>query len=201
MRRETLDVHFVDDQLFEIQIRRCRSPPVECVVDHDGLGHDRGIVTGIGSQISPPGARIVSEQQIFDVAELSRDRFCIWVEQQLCVIESPAPLRPVVSTHFVAVELARLQALNEDVPYVLVSVRQLDDVGRIPVGTDEQQQIRRSGTPRIDRKVDTLCRGCGAERKVRALVDDFRCAVCEWCRHTPSERPGLQLISQQIIAR
>ena len=68
------------------------------------------------------------------------------------------------AAHAVAVELARLEAFDEDVPDPALVVPHLDDVGRLAVGRVEQQQLHPRRRLGVQGEVHALRRQGRAER-------------------------------------
>src|SRR5262245_49135244 len=85
--------------------------------------HHAGIVPHVRRSIARAGLRIVSEQQVLIVAELSGDCLGVGIEQQLRVIEAKTPLRTILAAHLVAIELAGPQALHARMPDKLVATK------------------------------------------------------------------------------
>src|SRR5689334_10900072 len=99
MRGEALHVDFVNDELLEPQIWRTRSLPVEGVVNNDRFRYDSSVVATVEDALPRAGLRIVGEEQVVGVAKLRRDRFRVWVEEQLGVVESQSPFRTVFTAN------------------------------------------------------------------------------------------------------
>ena len=76
------------------------------------LRHDGRVVAAVRKPFPRARLGIVGEQQIVDVAELPGDGLGIRVEQQLGVVETQPPLRPVFAANLVAVELAGPQPFD-----------------------------------------------------------------------------------------
>src|SRR6516165_37902 len=140
MRREALDVHLVNDELLQREIGRTYPLPVERVVHDDALRHNGRVIPRVGRPVSRAWLRIVSEQQIVDVPELSGDGLGVWVEQQLRFVEPESPVGTVFTSNLVTVELAGPQPLDEHMPNELIAVLQLNNVSRLALRLVEEQK-------------------------------------------------------------
>src|SRR4030095_750009 len=150
MRGEAFDVALVDDELFEPTIRRCRSLPVESIIDDDRLGNDGSVVATILDGLAGTWLRIVGEQQIVGVAKLPSRGFRVRVEEQFGVVESKAPLRAVFTANLVAVQLSGLDVVHVRVPDELVALLETDDVGWSVISFVEQQKEDFGGVPGVE---------------------------------------------------
>ena len=168
-------VHLVDDQLLEGQCPGCIALPIEGgVVDDDRFRHDRSRIAGIQRLLAGSGLRVVREQKVVGIAELSGDRFGVRVENDLGAVESQPGRRVVLSGHPVTVELARRHAVDVDVPHTVCRPRQRDDIGGLLSCRGIEQQEDLAGVLRVDGEIDAGRRRSGTQRRIRTRG---RCSV------------------------
>src|SRR5258705_6483172 len=183
MRRKAFDVDLVDEELFELEIGRCRPLPVEPIVDDDALRDDGGVVAAILNALTGTGLRIVGEQQVVGVAELPGHGLRVGIEKQFGVVESQAPFRAVLTANLVAVQLSGVDAFYECVPHEPVALLQTNDVRGIAVSLVEEEQEHVRGVLGVQREVDAGRRRRRAQWVMRARGDGLRSPMLELVRH------------------
>jgi len=101
MRGEALDVDFVNDQLFEPEIRGSCALPVKVIIDDDGLRNDRGVVAMILDGLAGRRLRIVGEQEIVGgttrIRTSSRSSPVLLVERIVSTVEDATAVTVVVN--------------------------------------------------------------------------------------------------------
>src|SRR3954468_2411225 len=92
--------------------------PSERGIDHDTLRHTTRAVVRIRYEILVRAADLVREQRVAPRYR-ARDRFRVWIDEQLRCIKAVSIVRIVRAVHAVAVELARPDVRQITVPNLI----------------------------------------------------------------------------------
>src|SRR5579872_2328929 len=105
--------------------------PVEMVISEDAFGRSAGVIDGRNAQVAQAAGRVVAtggqEIPIFDASNCS----CKWIQQQLVRVESVAFFRFIWSFDAVAVQLARGNASQPNVPNIASAMARRIQMNRL----------------------------------------------------------------------
>ena len=142
--RQPFDVRLVDDGVFPRRLRPRLVAPGMRHVDHHGLVHRAGIVAPVERQVLLLVAGAVAEMRI-GPGEMAAELLAVGIDQQLVRIEAVARFRRVGPVHAIAVELARRDVGEIDVPDVLGALRQRDALDFASAVAVEQAKLDLGG--------------------------------------------------------
>ena len=112
---ETFHVYFVDHRLVQRNGRPFIPLPIESGIDHDGFRNTPCIIAKVLSQILLFVAYDITEHFI-GPAHCSCDCFCVWIKEELRIIETQSALRIVRTGDAKPVQLARSRIGQKDMP-------------------------------------------------------------------------------------
>src|SRR6266705_2339968 len=139
MCRKTFRMDLVDVELFERDVEWSIALPIKLVVDHDALGYNVCIVPPVEGFIHFERTAIVRQKKVIRILEFSRHCFGVRIDQKLVLIEPHTVHRVEWAANLVAVQLARLQSFDEDMPHELRPRLYLDNIARFAVFLIKQQ--------------------------------------------------------------
>src|SRR2546422_8238356 len=87
MRGKSLQMDFINAKLLDRNVRWRITLPVKAVVNDDALGNNVHVVPGVQRFVSFKGIRIVCQKKVIGITEFSGQRFRIWIDQQLMLVE------------------------------------------------------------------------------------------------------------------
>jgi hypothetical protein len=172
MAGKAADMHFIDDGSRRRQAQRCVAlPVVSRGIHYHALHRRRTVVASLAGGSATVAAR-------------NNDSAAVWVEEQLCRIESHAVRGILWPLDVIAIDLAKGHARNEYVPVVVCAVRDSVDAdcarGLGVVQVTEEQQFDPGGILRIIAEVDaaavwprlgSLCIGIGIRKSSSFILD------------------------------
>ena len=123
--RETSHVHLVDDGVVPGRAQRPVVAPGERRVDHSGQRRERSVVAIVEREVFLLVADAISEHLVAP-PNRTRNRFRVWIQDNLVRIETVAVLRLVRTMHAVTVELVRTGVRQKAVPHLIGLFLQLD---------------------------------------------------------------------------
>jgi len=65
----------------------CRLP-VKVVIDHNTFRYDVRVVARVERFVGFKRIRLVCQEEVLGILEFSRHRLCVWIDQELMLIES-----------------------------------------------------------------------------------------------------------------
>ena len=162
---EALHVNFIEHGIPRRDTRWAVFAPIEARAHHEALGSCAAIVMRVGFCVfigmSEHVAKLIGCAH-YAVGNAS----CVRIQEQKCGVAAQALRGIVRPMHAKSIELACTQAWDESVPDV---IRQHGEGNalRFPSVRGKQADFHTVRDAGVDREIDTMARGCGAEGPVR----------------------------------